>query len=40
MAWAVADRVITDGIDDATQQRLIEDYIASVGATTPEGVPT
>ena len=37
MAWAAADRVITDGIDDATQQRLIEDYIASVGATTPQG---
>ena len=37
LAWAAADRIISDGIDDDTQQRLVEDYIASVGATSPEG---
>ncbi len=38
LALAAADRVVTDGLDDATQQRLIEDYIATVGATSPAGV--
>ena len=37
LAWAAADRIVSDGIDDATQQRLVEDYIASVGATSPAG---
>ena len=34
---AVAERVIEESLDDETQQRLIEDFIANVGATTPEG---
>jgi F-type H+-transporting ATPase subunit b len=34
---AVAERVIDESLDEETQQRLIEDYIANVGATTPEG---
>jgi F-type H+-transporting ATPase subunit b len=32
LASAAADRVVTGSLDDATQQRLIEDYIARVGA--------
>lgn len=32
-ASAAADRVVTDSLDDATQQRLIEDFISKVGAS-------
>ncbi len=35
----VAERVIEESLDEETQQRLIEDFIANVGATTPEGTP-
>jgi F-type H+-transporting ATPase subunit b len=35
-----AERIVTESLDDATQQRLIEEFIARVGATTPEGAPT
>jgi F-type H+-transporting ATPase subunit b len=30
-----AERLVEDSLDDATQQRLIEEFIAEVGATTP-----
>jgi F-type H+-transporting ATPase subunit b len=33
LAAAAADRVVANSLDDATQQRLIEDYIARVGAS-------
>jgi F-type H+-transporting ATPase subunit b len=33
-AAAVADRVVVDALDDETHQRLIEDFIQRVGATT------
>lgn len=33
LASAAADRVVERTLDDATLQRLIEDYIANVGAT-------
>ena len=33
LASAAADRVVERSLDDAAQQRLIEDYIARVGAT-------
>jgi F-type H+-transporting ATPase subunit b len=33
LASAAADRVVANSLDDATQQRLIEDYIARVGAS-------
>jgi F-type H+-transporting ATPase subunit b len=33
LASVAADRVVADSLDDATQQRLIEDYIARVGAS-------
>jgi F-type H+-transporting ATPase subunit b len=33
LAAAAADRVVTSSLDDATQQRLIEDYISRVGAS-------
>ena len=36
IASAAADRVVADSLDDATQQRLIEDYIAKVGAERSE----
>lgn len=32
-ATAAADRVVADSLDDATQQRLIEDFIQKVGAS-------
>jgi F-type H+-transporting ATPase subunit b len=31
LAAAAADRLVADGLDDATQQELIESYIAEVG---------
>lgn len=37
LAAAAAERVVESSLDQATQQRLIEDFIANVGATTPEG---
>lgn len=33
LASAAADRVVANSLDDATQQRLIEDYISRVGAS-------
>lgn len=36
-AATAAERVVESSLDDATQQRLIEDFIANVGATTPQG---
>jgi len=33
LASAAADRVVMSSLDDGTQQRLIEDYIARVGAS-------
>jgi len=33
LASAAADQVVANSLDDATQQRLIEDYIARVGAS-------
>jgi|HigsolmetaAR201D_1030396.scaffolds.fasta_scaffold08518_7 F-type H+-transporting ATPase subunit b len=33
LAAAAADRVVEASLDEATQQRLIEDYIAKVGAS-------
>lgn len=36
LAGAAADRVVERSLDEATQQRLIEDFIANVGRTTPE----
>jgi F-type H+-transporting ATPase subunit b len=38
-AGAAADLVVERSLDDATQQRLIEDYIANVGAASPNGAP-
>ena len=35
LAGAAADLVVERSLDDATQQQLIEAYIAKVGATTP-----
>jgi F-type H+-transporting ATPase subunit b len=35
LASAAADRVVARSLDDATHQRLIEDFIAEVGAMTP-----
>jgi F-type H+-transporting ATPase subunit b len=35
LASTAADRVVERSLDDATQQRLIEDYISKVGAMTP-----
>jgi F-type H+-transporting ATPase subunit b len=35
LAGAAADLVVERSLDDATQQQLIEAYIATVGATTP-----
>lgn len=37
LASAAAERVVTGSLDDATQQRLIEDYIARVGAAGTVG---
>ena len=37
LAASAAERVVESSLDEATQQRLIEDFIATVGATTPEG---
>ncbi len=37
LAGAAADRVVERSLDDATQQQLIEAFIAKVGASTPEG---
>jgi F-type H+-transporting ATPase subunit b len=31
-----AERIVEESLDEATQQRLIEEFIASVGVTTPE----
>jgi len=36
-AASAAERVVEGALDDATQQRLIEDFIANVGATSPQG---
>jgi len=36
-AAAAAERVVESSLDEATQLRLIEDFIANVGATTPQG---
>jgi F-type H+-transporting ATPase subunit b len=36
-AGAAADLVVERSLDGATQQRLIEEYIANVGATSPNG---
>ena len=33
LSSAAAERVVAGSLDDATQQRLIEDYIARVGAS-------
>lgn len=33
LASQAADRVVAESLDDATQQRLIEDFISRVGAT-------
>ena len=33
LAAAAADQVVARSLDDATQQRLVEDYIAKVGAS-------
>jgi F-type H+-transporting ATPase subunit b len=37
LSTAAADRIVERSLDDATQQRLIEDFIATVGALTPQG---
>lgn len=34
LASAAADQVVEQSLDDATQQRLVEDFIAKVGAAT------
>ena len=34
LSGAAAERLVTSALDDATQQRLIEDFISRVGATT------
>jgi F-type H+-transporting ATPase subunit b len=31
-----AERIVEESLDEATQQRLIEEFITSVGVTTPE----
>jgi F-type H+-transporting ATPase subunit b len=38
LSATAAERVVTESLDEATQQRLIEEFIAKVGASTPEGV--
>jgi F-type H+-transporting ATPase subunit b len=40
LAGSAADLVVERSLDDAAQQRLIEAFIADVGASSPEGVPT
>lgn len=40
LASAAADRVVERSLDEATQQTLIEDFIARVGASTPQGALT
>ena len=40
LAALTAERVVAGTLDDETQQRLIEDFIANVGASTPEGART
>ena len=37
LSVAAVDQVVTGSLDDATHQRLIEDFIARVGATSPAG---
>ena len=37
LAALTAERVVAGTLDDETQQRLIEDFIANVGASTPPG---
>ena len=37
LSVAAVDQVVTGTLDDATQQRLIEDFISRVGATSPAG---
>lgn len=37
LAGTAAERVVVESLDDDTQQRLLEDFIANVGATTPSG---
>jgi F-type H+-transporting ATPase subunit b len=38
LSASAAERVVTESLDEATQQRLIEEFIAKVGASTPERV--
>lgn len=35
LSGGVAERLVGSALDDATQQRLIEDFIANIGATSP-----
>ena len=37
LSVAAVDQVVTGSLDDATHQRLIEDFIGRVGATSPAG---
>ena len=37
LSVAAVDQVVTGTLDDATHQRLIEDFISRVGATSPAG---
>lgn len=37
LSVAAVDQVVTGSLDDATHQRLIEDFISRVGATSPAG---
>ncbi|MFT3853574.1 MAG: hypothetical protein QM733_12670 [Ilumatobacteraceae bacterium] len=37
LSVAAVDQVVTGTLDDATQQRLIEDFISRVGASSPAG---
>ncbi len=39
-AAVAAERVVAESLDDATRQRLIEDYISRVGASSPAEVRT
>ncbi len=40
LSVAAVDQVVTGTLDDATHQRLIEDFISRVGATSPAGAPS
>jgi F-type H+-transporting ATPase subunit b len=37
LSATAAERVVTESLDESTQQRLIEEFIAEVGASVPEG---